>query len=99
MADDDKVERLTNFFRQRRDDDVAAKAEAAVRQKEAVAKIKERAKGGGSGGSAADRREAQMGAELDPKSLMKRGGYKTGGKVKSASARADGCAIRGKTRA
>jgi len=55
--------------------------------------------GGGSGGSAADRREAQLGAELDPKSLMKRGGYKTGGKVKSASARADGCAIRGKTRA
>lgn len=26
-------------------------------------------------------------------------GYKSGGKVKSASARADGCAIRGKTRA
>ena len=26
-------------------------------------------------------------------------GYKAGGKVKSASARADGCAIRGKTRA
>jgi len=26
-------------------------------------------------------------------------GYKTGGKVSSASSRADGCAIRGKTRA
>jgi hypothetical protein len=30
---------------------------------------------------------------------LKRAGYKAGGKVKSASARADGCAIRGKTRA
>lgn len=56
-------------------------------------------RGGGSGGSAGDRREAQLGAELDPKALMKRDGYKAGGKVKSASARADGCAIRGKTRA
>ena len=30
---------------------------------------------------------------------LKRAGYKAGGKVKSASSRADGCAIRGKTRA
>ena len=29
----------------------------------------------------------------------KNAGYKKGGKVKSASARADGCAVRGKTRA
>ena len=42
--------------------------------------------GGGSGG-----------AEL--KSIMNPKAMKTGGKVKSASARADGCAIRGKTRA
>lgn len=44
--------------------------------------------GGGSGGTAAD-----MKMLLNPKAM------KSGGKVKSASSRADGCAIRGKTRA
>ena len=34
-----------------------------------------------------------------PNFMMKAMGYKSGGKVKSASSRADGCAIRGKTRA
>jgi hypothetical protein len=43
-------------------------------------------KGGGGGGAAGDTKF------LKPK-------YKAGGKVKSASARADGCCIRGKTRA
>jgi hypothetical protein len=42
-------------------------------------------KGGGGGGAAGDTKF------LKPK-------YKAGGKVKSASARADGCAIKGKTR-
>jgi hypothetical protein len=42
--------------------------------------------GGGGGGAAGDTKF------LKPK-------YKSGGKVKSASSRADGCAIRGKTRA
>ena len=37
-------------------------------------------------------RQAQIAAQYG-------GGMKKGGKVKSASARADGCAIRGKTRA
>ena len=37
-------------------------------------------------------RQAQIAASVS-------GGMKKGGKVKSASARADGCAIRGKTRA
>ena len=63
--------------------------------------------GGSGGGSSADRRELQLGAELDPKAMMEKAkkermdaeGMKKGGKVKSASARADGCAIRGKTRA
>lgn len=64
--------------------------------------------GGSSGaGSSADRKELQLGAELDPKAMidrdkrerMEREGMKKGGKVKSASARADGIAIRGKTRA
>ena len=53
--------------------------------------------GGGGGGS--DTREMQLGADLDPKAMMKKEGYKKGGAVKSASARADGIAIRGKTRA
>ena len=43
-----------------------------------------------------------MGTEKQNKEAaesLKRAGYKKGGSVKSASARADGCAIRGKTRA
>lgn len=55
--------------------------------------------GGSSGAAGAmDRRELQLGAELDPKAMMKREGYKKGGAVKSASSRADGIAQRGKTR-
>jgi hypothetical protein len=63
--------------------------------------------GGSSGaGSAMDRKELQLGAELDPKAMidrakserMEREGMKRGGKVKSASSRADGIAQRGKTR-
>lgn len=55
--------------------------------------------GGSSGaGSSMDRRELQLGAELDPKAMMKRDGYKKGGKVSSASKRADGVAQRGKTK-
>ena len=56
-----------------------------------------------------DRKELQLGAELDPKTMVDKdkkermeregGQYKKGGAVKSASARADGIAIRGKTRA
>jgi len=62
--------------------------------------IKGNSLGGSSGaGSSMDRKELQLGAELDPKAMMKREGYKKGGKVKSASARADGIAIRGRTRA
>ena len=56
--------------------------------------------GGSSGvGGSMDRREIQLGAELDPKAMMRREGYKKGGKVRTASQRADGIAIRGKTRA
>jgi hypothetical protein len=54
--------------------------------------------GGGSGGAASDRREMQLGAEMDPKALMKREEYKRGGKVVGASQRGDGIAQRGKTR-
>jgi len=54
--------------------------------------------GGGSGGAASGTREMQLGSELDPKAMMKREGMKKGGKVSSASSRADGIAQRGKTR-
>ncbi len=66
-----------------------------IRNLEAPAKKRT---GGGSGGAASDTREMQLGSELDPKAMMKREGMKKGGAVKSASARADGCAMRGKTR-
>lgn len=81
--------------------------------------------GGGSGGGGGNSRNLMLGADLDPKALMRetraarnedesrfadegnpnfrKGGkvkkMATGGKVRSASSRADGCAIRGKTRA
>lgn len=45
-------------------------------------------RGGGGGGIPSDKMDK-----------MKKMNYKAGGKVKSASARADGCCIRGKTRA
>lgn len=48
-----------------------------------------RARGGAGGG----------GMPSDKMDKMKKMNYKAGGKVKSASSRADGCAIRGKTRA
>ena len=55
-------------------------------------------KGGGGSGGVSDTREMQLGADLDPKSMMKREGYKKGGKVSTASSRADGIAQRGKTK-
>jgi hypothetical protein len=55
-------------------------------------------KGGGGSGGVSDTREMQLGSDLDPKSMMKRKDYKKGGKVSSASSRADGCAQRGKTK-
>ena len=48
-----------------------------------------RARGGAGGG----------GMPSDKMDKMKKMNYKAGGKVKSASSRADGCAIRGKTKA
>lgn len=76
-----------------------------IRNLEAPAKKRT---GGGSGGRASSTREMDLGSELDPKALMKRGvsdweseggrAMKKGGKVKSASSRADGCVMRGKTR-
>jgi hypothetical protein len=59
-------------------------------------------RGGGGGGRGS--REMQLGADLDPKAMMRRmnedydDSYKKGGAVKSASKRADGIAQRGKTR-
>ena len=59
-------------------------------------------RGGGGGGRGS--REMQLGADLDPKAMMRRmnedfdDSYKKGGQVSSASKRADGIAQRGKTR-
>jgi hypothetical protein len=52
---------------------------------------------GAGGGGGSDNRDLQLGADLDPKSMMKKEGYKKGGKV-SASSRADGIAQKGKTK-
>ena len=87
-------------------EDKAERAEAKRPPADNVAEEKEmrrarasvRPKNGGGGGGS-DTSEMQLGADLDPKAMMKREGYKKGGAVKSASARADGIAIRGKTRA
>ena len=46
-----------------------------------------------------NRREREAYEQYDKTRLKDQGGFKKGGKVKSASARADGIAIRGKTRA
>jgi hypothetical protein len=40
----------------------------------------------------------QLGADLDPKTMIKNEKYKKGGKVSSASSRGDGIAQRGKTK-
>ena len=111
MADRKVIEDRVNSLMQYMADKAAANKEAAERQKEWATAHKERVKaemarikadrksgGGGSGGSASDTREMQLGADLDPKAMIKREGMKKGGKVKSASSRADGCACRGKTK-
>jgi hypothetical protein len=55
-------------------------------------------RGGGGSGGGSDSRDLQLGADLDPKAMMKKEGYKKGGAVKTASKRGDGIAQRGKTR-
>ena len=54
-------------------------------------------RGGGGAGGVSDTREMQLGADMDPKTMIKKAGYKKGGKV-SASSRADGIAQKGKTK-
>ena len=76
---------------------ISLKDDAWRDSKGELVKVKNKT-GGGSGG-VSDTKEMQLGADLDPKAMMKREGYAKGGKVKSASVRADGCAQRGKTRA
>ena len=53
---------------------------------------------GAGGGGGSDARDLQLGSDLDPKGMLKKAGYKKGGKVSSASKRADGYATKGKTR-
>jgi len=67
--------------------------------REALKKEYKVPRGGGGSGGVSDTREIQLGADLDPKSMMKREGMKKGGSVKSsASSRGDGIAQRGKTK-
>jgi hypothetical protein len=47
----------------------------------------------------AAKEEEKMKQEQDLAAYRKQNGFKKGGKVRTASQRADGCAIRGKTRA
>jgi hypothetical protein len=75
-----------------------SRREAANRsEKEATAKRSDTAKEAIKAKS--DRTESSGAMKGDFKTSEIRKGFKAGGKVKSASARADGCAIRGKTRA
>lgn len=70
-------------------------------KQEAMQKLREFSSGqrsgsslkGGAGGSGEGGPSAELKSIMNPKAMKK------GGKVKSASARADGCCIRGKTRA
>ena len=61
------------------------------RKAEKFEKAKEKRGGSGGGGSGV--------VPIDKMLKMNKMNYKAGGKVKTASSRADGCAIRGKTRA
>ena len=75
-----------------------SRREAANRaEKEATAKRSDTAKEAIKAKSA--RTESSGAMKGDFKTSEIRKGFKAGGSVKSASARADGCAIRGKTRA
>ncbi len=69
-----------------------AKADAERAERKA-AKASGGGGGGGGGRGGIDLEKGMMGGR------MKKPSYKAGGKVSSASKRADGCAIRGKTRA
>ena len=60
-----------------------------AKMKEILSKSKSSGSGGGGGG----------GVPSDKMDKMKKMNYKAGGSVSSASKRADGCAIRGKTKA
>jgi hypothetical protein len=67
----------------------------------AVPEMRDRVLGAVSGDKDKEQEEKmkQMQAQIDASNKSKAPGMKRGGKVSSASARADGCCIRGKTRA
>ena len=101
MADPDKI--VADIDRRQNEEDLAnldkyVKAPA----KAAYKKVKEGLLGTEEQNKAAKERMRKM-DEKDPESTQakvnKALGMKNGGKVSSASKRADGCAIRGKTRA
>jgi hypothetical protein len=59
---------------------------------------REKAESAAAAANAAKEEEAKAKQEQDLMSYKKQNGFKKGGSVKSASSRADGCAMRGKTR-
>ncbi len=93
-----RAERVEKMSKLTADDVVKEKDISKDDRRLAKSFLKSARGGGGGGGEKSGAREMQLGADLDPKAMMKREGYKKGGKVKSASSRADGIAQRGKTR-
>jgi hypothetical protein len=97
---DDKMRVVRDIQESKAQPERQAAAAAAKTRMENGVKVTEYpyVKGGGGGGGSGTR-EMQLGADLDPKAMMKKEeGYKKGGKVSSASSRGDGIAQRGKTR-
>lgn len=94
---DYKSESSANKVAERRNQDFGAHRYSAEKYSDIVRQNTPASKGGGGSGGVSDTREMQLGADLDPKAMMRREGYKQGGKV-SASSRGDGIAQRGKTK-
>jgi len=93
LADSGALGIAGKFVSKHLNDDKGADAAKEAAAKEAALK------------DAANKEMAALASQYRPRQVENAGGmegyrpYKKGGKVKSASARADGCAIRGKTRA
>jgi len=102
---DDKMRVLRDIQESKSQPERQAAEKASTTKMEGGVKVTQYppVKGGGGSGGVSDTREMQLGSDLDPKAMMmKRSGryssYAKGGKVSSASKRADGIAKRGKTK-
>jgi hypothetical protein len=93
-----KSEDSANRIAERRNQEFGSNRYSAEKYSDIVRRNTPKGGGGSGGEGVSDTREMQLGADLDPKAMMKRSGYKKGGKVSSASSRADGIAVKGKTK-